>query len=106
MHIAIPTFDGFNKLDSLIALGILNRVKMPGWRVMLVCPTATLTSMNGVVMRASPYLAAWVIARLQGLDTARSALHDAAPVGEEAAYVDRARAHLMPCLPVQADALG
>ena len=33
MHIAILTFDGFNELDSLIALGMLNRVKKPGWRV-------------------------------------------------------------------------
>ena len=33
MHIAILTFDGFNELDSFIALGILNRVKRPGWRV-------------------------------------------------------------------------
>ncbi len=27
MHIAILTFEGFNELDSLIALNILNRVK-------------------------------------------------------------------------------
>lgn len=31
MQIAILTFDGFNELDSLIALGILNPIKMPGW---------------------------------------------------------------------------
>jgi hypothetical protein len=30
MHIAILTFEGFNELDSLIALGVLNRVKTPG----------------------------------------------------------------------------
>lgn len=30
MHIAILTFDGFNELDSLIALGVLNRIKTPG----------------------------------------------------------------------------
>lgn len=29
MHIAILTFEGFNELDSLIALGILNRIKRP-----------------------------------------------------------------------------
>ena len=29
MHIAILTFEGFNELDSLIALGILNRIKKP-----------------------------------------------------------------------------
>ena len=27
MHIAILTFEGYNELDSLIALGVLNRVR-------------------------------------------------------------------------------
>ncbi len=48
MHIAILTFDGFNELDSLIALGILNRIKQPDWRVSLAAPSETVTSMNGV----------------------------------------------------------
>lgn len=48
MHIAILTFDGFNELDSLIALGILNRIKLPGWRVSLAAPSETVASMNGV----------------------------------------------------------
>lgn len=52
MHIAILTFDGFNELDSLVALGILNRVKRPGWRVSLACPTPRVRSMNGVVLHA------------------------------------------------------
>lgn len=199
MHIAILTFDGFNELDSLLALGILNRVKLPGWRVTLCCPSPAVTSMNGVTMLAqselaearvadaviigsglqtrdiandaalmsqlqldpsrqliaaqcsgtlllaklgllgripactdlvskpwvqeagvdvlnqpfyaegniataggclaSQYLAAWLIARLVGLDAARSAMHYVAPVGEKAAYVDRAMAHVMPYLP-------
>jgi hypothetical protein len=30
MHTAILTFEGFNELDSFIALGILNRVRRPG----------------------------------------------------------------------------
>jgi len=30
MHIAILTFDGFNELDSFIALGILNRPESAG----------------------------------------------------------------------------
>lgn len=38
MHIAILTFEGFNELDSFIALGILNRIHRPGWRVSLACP--------------------------------------------------------------------
>ena len=206
MHIAILTFDGFNELDSFIALGILNRVKTPGWRVTLACPTATVTSMNGVTVHAmatleeacgadavlvgsgmktrdiardaglmarlrldptrqllgaqcsgtlllaklgllgrmpactdllskpwvqeagvevlnqpfhavgnvataggclaSAYLAAWVIARLDGLEAASSALHYVAPVGEKSLYVDRALSHLLPSLPAQPAALG
>lgn len=201
-HIAILTFDGFNELDSLIALGVLNRVKQPGWRVTLCCPAASVTSMNGVVVQAqsrldaaagadavivgsgmqtravvadaglmaalrldparqligaqcsgtlvlarlgllgalpactdlttkpwvieagvrvldapftaegnvataggclaSPYLAAWVIARLQGVQAARDALHYVAPVGEKDAYVDRALGHITPHLPAVA----
>jgi transcriptional regulator GlxA family with amidase domain len=57
MHIAILTFEGFNELDSLIALGILNRVKKPGWRVTLSCPTPSVTSMNGVTVHAQSTLA-------------------------------------------------
>ncbi|KQW57267.1 DJ-1/PfpI family protein [Variovorax sp. Root411] len=56
MHIAILTFDGFNELDSLIALGVLNRIKKPDWRVSLCCPTAEVTSMNGVTVRAQSLL--------------------------------------------------
>jgi transcriptional regulator GlxA family with amidase domain len=56
MHIAILTFDGFNELDSLIALGVLNRIKKPDWHVSLCCPTAEVTSMNGVTVRAQSLL--------------------------------------------------
>ena len=200
MHIAILTFDAFNELDSFIALGILNRVKTPGWRVTLCCPTPTVTSMNGVTLHAqstlaeacsadavlfgsgmktrdvandtgvmgqlqldpsrqligaqcsgtlmlarlgllkrvpactdlmtkpwvqeagvqvlnqpfyasgnvataggclsSQYLAAWVIARLVGVEEARSAIHYVAPVGEKEQYVERALANITPYLPV------
>ncbi|GAQ50535.1 DJ-1/PfpI family protein [Streptomyces acidiscabies] len=48
MHIAILTFEGYNELDSLIALGVLNRVK--DWRVTLATPAPKVTSMNGVVV--------------------------------------------------------
>ncbi|MFD8495141.1 DJ-1/PfpI family protein [Amycolatopsis sp. NPDC059657] len=50
MHIAILTFEGYNELDSLIALGVLNRVKLPGWRVSIACPSPAVRSMNGVVI--------------------------------------------------------
>lgn len=198
MHIAILTFDGFNELDSLIALGVLNRIKKPNWRVTLCCPQAEVTSMNGVTIHAqslleeartadavlvgsgvrtrevvadtalmarlaldparqligaqcsgtlvlaklglvgnvpactdlttkpwvqeagvevlnqpfyangnvataggcfaSPYLAAWVIARTEGLEAATEALHYLAPVGEKEAYVENALKHLVPYL--------
>jgi transcriptional regulator GlxA family with amidase domain len=199
MHIAILTFQGFNELDSLIALGVLNRIKAPGWRVTLCGPAPEVTSMNGVTVHAqssledaagadavivgsgvrtrevvetpallsrirldparqliaaqcsgtlvlaklglvagvpactdlttkpwvqeagvevlnqpffakgnvataggclaSPYLAAWVIARTQGVEAAASALHYVAPVGEKEAYVANALRHLSPYLP-------
>ncbi len=202
MHIAILTFQGFNEIDSLVALGVLNRIKKPGWRVTLCCPEPTVTSMNGVVVHAqstlaevatadvvlvgsglqtrevvadpqimatlrdgldparqligaqcsgtlvlaklgllgavpactdlitkpwvqdagvavldqpffaagnvataggclaSPYLAAWVIARTEGLEAARSALHYVAPVGEKETYVERAMGCITPYLPL------
>jgi transcriptional regulator GlxA family with amidase domain len=52
MRIAILTFDGYNELDSLIALGILNRVKRDDWRVSIACPTPKVRSWNGVVIEA------------------------------------------------------
>jgi transcriptional regulator GlxA family with amidase domain len=196
MHIAILTFEGFNELDSLVAFGILNRVKKPNWRVSIACPTPRVRSMNGVVIEAqaslrdastadavivgsglltrdivkdqslmaelqfnpsrqllgaqcsgtlvlaklglldgvsactdlttkpwveeagvtvlnqpffaknnvataggclaSQYLAAWVIARLEGIDAAQTALHYVAPVGEKEEYVSRAMRNITP----------
>jgi transcriptional regulator GlxA family with amidase domain len=198
MHIAILTFEGFNELDSLIALNILNRVKKPGWRVSIASPAARVRSMNGVTLEAqaslknacdadavlvgsgihtrdvaadaalmsqlrldptrqllgaqcsgtlilarlgllddvpactdlttkpwveeagvtvlnqpfvargnvataggclaSQYLAAWVIARLEGVEAARSAIQHVAPVGEKETYVTRAMANISPFL--------
>jgi transcriptional regulator GlxA family with amidase domain len=198
MHIAIITFEGFNELDSLIALGILNRVRKPNWRVSIASPTARVRSMNGVVLEAqaslrdaveadvvivgsgtqtrevvadaalmaqlqfdpsrqllgaqcsgtlvlaklglldgvpactdlttkpwveesgvavlnepffargnvataggclaSQYLASWVIARLEGIEAARSAMHYVAPVGEKDDYVSRAMRNITPFL--------
>ena len=56
MHIAILTFEGFNELDSLIAFGILNRIKSPDWRVSIASPTARVRSMNGLVLEAQSSL--------------------------------------------------
>jgi transcriptional regulator GlxA family with amidase domain len=199
MHIAILTFQGFNEIDSLVALGLLNRIKQPGWRVTLCCPDPEVTSMNGVTVHAqsrledattadavivgsgvrtrevvanpqlmhalaldpdrqliaaqcsgtlilaklglldsvpactdlttkpwvleagvqvlnqpffargnvataggclaSPYLAAWIIARTQGAAAAEAALHYVAPVGEKEAFVARAMENITPFLP-------
>lgn len=199
MHIAILTFQGFNELDSLVALGVLNRIKNREWRVTLCCPEPEVTSMNGVTVRAqslleeaesadavivgsgaltrelvgnaelmgrlkldpgrqliaaqcsgtlmlaklgllgnvpactdlttkpwvqeagvevlnqpffargnlataggclaAPYLAAWVIARTEGVPAAASALHYVAPVGEKDAYVANALKNITPYLP-------
>jgi len=198
MHIAILTFEGFNELDSLIALGVLNRIKKPDWRVSIASPAARVRSMNGLVIEAqaslreantadavivgsgmltreivadealmaqlqldpskqllaaqcsgtlvlarlgllagvpactdlttkpwvqeagvevlnqpffardnvataggclaSPYLAAWIIARLEGVEAAESALHYVAPVGEKEDYVLRAMRNIRPYL--------
>ena len=198
MHVSILTFEGFNELDSFIALGILNRMKDKGWRISIASPTKQVTSMNGVVIEshlslpeacqtdailigsgirtrevikdasimsqlavdpnrqllgaqcsgslllaqlgllesspvcsdlttrpwlldkgidvldqpiyadknvasaggcmASQYLAAWVIARLDGIEAAAQALHYVAPVGEKEEYVARAMNWIEPCL--------
>jgi transcriptional regulator GlxA family with amidase domain len=52
VHIAILTFEGYNELDSLIALGVLNRVRKPGWRVSIATPSPRVRSMNGVVIES------------------------------------------------------
>lgn len=204
MHISILSFDAFNELDSLIALGILNRIQTPGWRVTIAAPTAQVTSMNGVTMHrhvslseasqadavivgsgmktrdiiqdpeimsqlqldpsrqligaqcsgalilarlgllsnipactdlttkpwvqeagvevlnqaffaqdsiataggclASQYLAFWLIARLQGTEAAKEAMHYVAPVGEKEAYVQRAMNNIVNYLPDSTDA--
>lgn len=48
MKIAIVTFEGFNEIDSFVALNILNRVKQAGWTAEIVAPSEYVTSMNGV----------------------------------------------------------
>lgn len=196
MHVVILTFEDFNELDSLIALGILNRIKRPDWRVSIACPSSRVTSMNGVVLEAqasladvaeadavlvgsgmqtrevvadaslmaqlnldpkrqllgaqcsgtlvlaklglldaipactdlttrpwaqeagvdvlnqpffakgniataggclgAQYLASWVIARLEGIEAARAALHYVAPVGEKEEYIERMLRNITP----------
>jgi transcriptional regulator GlxA family with amidase domain len=48
---------------------------------------------------ASQYLAAWIIARLVGIEAAQSALHYVAPVGEKDEFVSRGMRNISPYLP-------
>jgi transcriptional regulator GlxA family with amidase domain len=48
MRVAILTFDGFNEIDSFVALTMLQRLRRPGWSAEITAPSATVTSMNGV----------------------------------------------------------
>ncbi|MGC1307280.1 MAG: DJ-1/PfpI family protein [Phormidesmis sp.] len=52
MKIAIATFNGFNEIDSFVALNILNRVQQEGWQAEIVAPEDTVISMNGVGIRS------------------------------------------------------
>lgn len=52
MRVAIVTFDGFNELDSFIALGLLNRLSAQGWKAEITSPSTRITSMNGVTIQA------------------------------------------------------
>jgi len=47
---------------------------------------------------SAPYLAAWIIARSEGQQAARDALHYVAPVGEKDDYVARAMKNIVPYL--------
>jgi transcriptional regulator GlxA family with amidase domain len=50
-RIAILSFDGFNELDSFIALGLLNRLRAQGFSAELCGPGHAVTSMNGVTVQ-------------------------------------------------------
>lgn len=52
MKIAIVTFEGFNEIDSFVALNILNRVKQENWKAEIAAPTGVVTSLNGVSIHA------------------------------------------------------
>ena len=52
MKIAVVTFEGFNEIDSFVALYMLNRVRVAGWKAEIASPSATVTSMNGVRIEA------------------------------------------------------
>src|SRR4029077_20093577 len=59
-------------------------------------PAGNIATAGGCL--ASQYLAAWIIARTEGEEAARSALHYVAPVGEKEEYVARAMKNVAPYL--------
>ena len=85
MRIAVLTFEGFNELDSFIASAMLNRVKHPALKALIVCPTAQVASMNGVVVHTQAPLAfareADAVIVGSGVKT-REIVRDAALMGE------------------------
>jgi len=50
MQIAILTFDGFNEIDSFVALTIPGKLRGQGWRAFITAPAERVTSMNGVTV--------------------------------------------------------
>ncbi|MBW8846531.1 MAG: DJ-1/PfpI family protein [Burkholderiales bacterium] len=52
MKVAVLTFEGFNELDSFIALGLLSRLSHLGWSAEITSPSAQVRSMNGVTVTA------------------------------------------------------
>ncbi|MFB4370089.1 MULTISPECIES: DJ-1/PfpI family protein [unclassified Pseudomonas] len=52
MRVAVMTFDGFNELDSFVASALFNRLREHGWQAAITCPSAEVTSMNGVRIHA------------------------------------------------------
>jgi transcriptional regulator GlxA family with amidase domain len=52
MKVAILTFDGFNELDSFVALGLINRARAQGLSAEIAAPASQVTSMNGVTITA------------------------------------------------------
>ena len=55
-RIAIVALEGFNELDSFIASAMINRVKQPELKALIVCPSDQVSSMNGVVVHAQAAL--------------------------------------------------
>ena len=85
MRIAVLTFEGFNELDSFIASAMLNRVKKPELRALIVCPTPWVASMNGVVVQSQVPLSfaheAEAVIVGSGRDT-RDLMRDSSLMGE------------------------
>jgi transcriptional regulator GlxA family with amidase domain len=52
MQVAILTFEGFNEIDSFVALNLLDRLRAEGLSVWITSPGARVTSKAGVAIEA------------------------------------------------------
>ncbi|MFT3663907.1 AraC family transcriptional regulator [Piscinibacter sp.] len=52
VRVAVVAFDGFDELDTFVALGLLNRLAASGWKAEIASPASHVTSMNGVTVQA------------------------------------------------------
>jgi transcriptional regulator GlxA family with amidase domain len=57
MRAAIIVFDGFDEIDTFVALGVLARLGPLGWQTQLAAPVARATSRNGVSVEVQQPLA-------------------------------------------------
>jgi transcriptional regulator GlxA family with amidase domain len=91
VRVAILTFDGFNEIDSFVALGLINRLKGDGWSAEIAAPAAQVTSMNGVTVHSQRPLewANEADAVLFGSGIYHRAIAD--PSTERGAWLDRLR---------------
>ncbi|MEY4561494.1 MAG: hypothetical protein RLZZ618_771 [Pseudomonadota bacterium] len=49
-RVALLAFDGFNELDTFIALGLINRLRTSGVSAEIAGPSSRLTSMHGITV--------------------------------------------------------
>jgi transcriptional regulator GlxA family with amidase domain len=59
VRVAVLTFDGFDEVDTFVAIGLLNRLRPEGLDAQLTSPSAQVTSMSGVTVLAQQPLE-WV----------------------------------------------
>jgi transcriptional regulator GlxA family with amidase domain len=52
MRVAVLTFDGFDEVDTFVAVGLLNRLRPEGFNAQITSPSAQVTSMSGVTVLA------------------------------------------------------
>jgi transcriptional regulator GlxA family with amidase domain len=52
MNIVILTFQGFNEIDSLVAVRMLKWLDKKDWTIKICCPSSEVTSIGGLTIKA------------------------------------------------------